>query len=362
MKIGYSIKLATLVVLLTGFGLTNVQAQGDAGDFMKGGIKDAELLLGAYLSPFGETLGINMNSGWYNTAQPLKLGRFELRVNVPVSMVGESKRSFNPNAIGLSPGWSIPSESAPTVFGEDTSPGNLTKTIEGQTIELPLPPGAGVAISPLPPSLQLSVGLVKGTEIMARFIPTLSFGEATLGSWGLGVKHDVKQWIPGVQKLPFDLSVLAAYSQLNIGYDFEERVTPISSDQANQAEFKDGTSYNENIYEEQRMSFRTSAWNVNLIISKKLSVFTPYAGIRYGSSASNLAMEGTYGYVDGFNSVTQRVIVENVKDPITVRMPHGQLSVNAGFRLKLAIMTIFGEANLGKYTTYTGGIGFGWMN
>jgi hypothetical protein len=371
MKIGFLLRLSVLIILLSGSCFTISNAQIDAGSFMQGGVQDARSLLNAYLAPFGETFGINMNSGWYNTGQPLKPGRFELRVNVPLSMAGEERQYYNISQLGLSSGWQYERDQQSTMFGPDGDQGTLRKTIgsgsSSYTIEMPLPPGLGYAFSPIPPSVQFSLGLFKGTELIGRFIPKRSFsipdyGDANINSWGLGVKHSIKQWIPVLNKIPFDLSVLAAYSKMNMGYDLESSILPVTREQSSRAINSDGSAYSESTYRDQGMAFNTSAWNVNLIISKKLSIFTPYAGIRYGNSSSNLTMTGVYGYVDRIDNA-QRIVVENLdKDEFSLNMPFTQVSANAGFRLKLAIMTLYGEANFGKYTTYTAGIGLGWMN
>lgn len=365
------------ILALSIIGVLNIKgkAQDGSGELMRLG-DDAKAIMGAYLGPLGESFGVNMNSGWYNTGKPLKTGRFELRLSAPMTMPTLASKTYNPQAL-LSSEWSAPSE-APTIFGDkDAEPGYITRqfsvTEQGQThteeVSIQLPPGA-LPLNPLPPSLQLSVGLIKGTEVMVRFIPTLKYQGASVASWGLGVKHDVKQWIPVVNKLPFDLSVVAAFSSLNVGYEFGSTTLPVPSGTKAIMNYDQGTTstYSESMYEGQGISFKNTAWNLNLIVSKKLPFVTPYAGLRYGSSNSILGLDGVYGYVssaryDPNDPQNPFLEITNFEEgELSVEMPFSQVSANVGVRLKLAIFTFFAEGNFGKYNTYTGGVGIGFMN
>ena len=124
--------------------------------------------------------------------------------------------------------WQYRFKQVPTVFGETENPETIRKVITYQNpnsgneetaviAELPIPDGLGVSLNPLTPAMQLSVGIPLATEVMIRFLPSaeVASDEVALnygGLLGLGVKHNVKQWIPGFRNLPFSLSVAAAYS------------------------------------------------------------------------------------------------------------------------------------------------------
>lgn len=62
-------------------------------------------------------------------------------------------------------------------------------------LPLDIPEGSGINISPLPIA-QLSLGLIKGTELMVRGFPKFEVEGYKAGYFWVGIKHDIKQWIP----------------------------------------------------------------------------------------------------------------------------------------------------------------------
>ena len=53
-----------------------------------------------------------------------------------------------------------------------------------------------------------------------------------MGFWGLGIKHDVKQWIPGINELLFSLSFAGGYSKLTSQLEFDSNGQEPTSDSA----------------------------------------------------------------------------------------------------------------------------------
>ena len=309
------------------FSLTffsKIQGQ-DVSDVLSTGLDATSDYLGAYMKPLGETIGINMNSGWINAGHPMGLGRFELRVTVPMTFVPEDMQTFDVNAL---PGWSGPDD-APTFLSGTGS----TDDVSYNGSEIASAPKGIIGFNPLPPNFQLSVGLIKKTEIMIRYIPTLSFGRIETGLWGVGVKHDIGQWIPVVKKLPFTISTSFAYSQMDFSYDLEE-IPGNDSDANNQFIVLDG-----------------SGWNLGLQVSKKIPFLTAYLGGRYMSSNVSLLLEGDYDF-DG----------EEFSDEELQDFEFSQFGAFAGFRLKLGVITIFAEGLISKYPTVSTGLGIGFID
>jgi hypothetical protein len=384
------------------------KSQDAAGQLLQGGVDDATTLLRAYLNPFGQSFGANLNSGWYNTAQPLKPGRFELKFVGNITFTPNSARTFDLTGLGLQTPreiqyhgqaayeyWDLGNTTtASTVFGPGIVNGEtgaiLTKrmdfinpqTGETETMDIasiPLPPGSGIAINPLPPAAQLSIGLVKGTELMLRFTPSFNASNVKFGQWGVGLKHDIKQWIPIVSMLPFDLSLIGAYSRLNLSVGLPQVLPgdPANFADPNAADTDyEGLAFNADDYANQRFGFNTSAFNLNLIISKKISVLTVYGGLRYAHSVARMGVYGTYGFgaLPYYNTDTSnpsrmandpnngKLELQQVTDPIDVDMRLSQIGVNGGFRLKLGFISLFSEATISRFSTVSAGVGFGWMN
>ena len=121
--------------------------------------------------------------------------------------------------------------------------------------------------------LQAGVGLMKGSEIDIRYMPELKIGSlGKVGLIGIGVKHDVLQWLPIVDKIPLSLSIQAGYTKLNSNIEMIDPTGTIDP----------------------KAKLEVSATTMNLILSKKLLMFTPYLGIGYNSTKTIFNIDGNY--------------------------------------------------------------------
>lgn len=175
----------------------------------------------------------------------------------------------------------------------------------------------------------LGFGLPKGTDIKLRFTPTIDAGDdATLKLFGIGVMHDIKQWIPGIKLLPFDLSGFVGYTKFKMETYFDPEANP-----------------------DQRGLFEMNATTIQGLISKKFSILTLYGGLGYNIANSTLAMKGTYDInEDGDISPTE-------VDPIDMKFSASGFRTTAGMRLKLAVITLHADYTIQKYKCLT--VGFG---
>ena len=81
---------------------------------------------------------------------------------------------------------------------------------------------------------QFGFGLPLNTDIKFRYVPNISLfeGGGGVNMWGIGVLHDIKQHIPGIEHLPFQLSLFAGYTKLNLDAEFTDTQNSIGgSDQ-----------------------------------------------------------------------------------------------------------------------------------
>ena len=177
----------------------------------------------------------------------------------------EESKSFN---ISESNGNSFSGGETPTILGDGDG---SQVTYLGASEDMP--PGLNIPIIPLP-MLQAGVGLIKGTELDFRYVPELDIGSAgKVGLFGVGLKHDILQWLPIVDKIPIDLSIQAGYTKLSSEIELIAPNPAIPSPQAN---------------------LDVSATTVNLILSKKLLMFTPYLGVGYNSTKTTFNVKGDY--------------------------------------------------------------------
>ena len=95
-----------------------------------------------------------------------------------------------------------------------------------------------------------------------------------------------------------------------------------------------------------------NATTVQGVISKKISVLTVYGGLGYNLAKSKLALLGSYDInQDGDFSDTRE------KDPLDVDFAASGPRVTAGFRLKLAVITLHADYTLQRYNCLSIGLG-----
>ena len=316
-------KIALTMLLITGFAL-----HSSSQDLILDSKEDAKAFLGSYFSPFSETLGAGLNNGWYNTAKPHKLGGFDVSLTVNLVGISDENKTFNVNELDH---FTASPSNTPSILGSgqgsqityDNGEGiSGTFTMPEQDFDIPFVPV---------PTLNAGVGLIKGTELNVRYIPNYAFdigliGQGSIGLYGGGLKHDILQWIPLAKKLPFDLSVQAAFNQLNTSFEIESQ----------------------SVDQEVKMTINSSTYN--LIISKKLALLTAHASA--GISSTSSQFEGNTTFQLG----STEVIKFNV--PLDINFEKkSYLQASAGVRIKLAIFTITASQTFSEYPTTSAGIG-----
>jgi hypothetical protein len=368
----------TIVAVVAGF-TQNALAQGNAAELMKAGKADANKLANAYFSPALTAFGLGLNGGWFNTAKVHGIGGFDITICGNVPFAPSAQQSYNVNDLGLTNVSLVDPNSdgvAPTIFGAAKSgpdvylhTANPAYGQPGQPKEIgvdtfALPQGIGANFAPVP-TAQLTVGVGYGTEVGVRFMPKLNLGGFGMGLWGFAVKHDFKQWIPGIKEMPFDLSAMFGFTKLNTGYKLsnDDKLTPETGSDIYDP--NPNRSYNDQSFE-----FISTSWTTNVIISKKLGPFTPYLGLGYQASKTNLNILGDFPITSvneqydptapaGSNESKTKKI-EVLSDPISIASTSSNTNgfrATAGFRLKLAVLTIHGDYTFSKYNMATVGIG-----
>jgi hypothetical protein len=332
------LKLLFLCILCVSFS-SYVKAQ-DFGPLIKGSSDDANYLVKGYISPLFNVVGNGLNQGWYNTAKAHKTLGFDLTITMTGVSYPSSDKTYTVDDSKMSsiknyphaPGVNV-SVDQPTVFGGDAT--NKYTVINPQTgapTGLAFGAANGTNLSKytsfIPvPMAQLGIGLPKNTDLKIRYIPTVKLGNnGNFDLIGFGIMHDVKQYIPGVKALPFDLSVFFGYTKTTIHVD------------------NDPTSH-----PDQQGDFKATATTVQGLISKKFSVLTLYGGLGYNFASSNLSVVGKYDLTN-----------TGVLVPININMANSQSGprFTAGLRLKFAIFTLHGDYTFQNYSAVTAGFGF----
>ena len=337
-----SLKRISLLIAIVPLITIPATAQDDIDKFFQSSVDDAEKLVHGYISPFMKSVSSGLNQGWYNTAKPHKVAGFDLTFTVNAMGIPKDELFYDVSKLGLErvrlESGSTDYPNAPTIFGPDREPEYEILDEDGEPTGETFagPPGIdpkgnfGIARMPVPMA-HLGFGLPKGFDLKLRFVPKIDLGEGgQLNLWGIGVMHDIKQWIPGLKLSPIDLSAFVGYTKFKMTATLDEPDT-----------------------ENARGVFEMSAFTVQGIVSKKISVLTLYGGAGFNVANSKLAMLGRYDLGDDTNG--DPVIVT---DPIDLSFAASGPRITAGFRLKLAILTLHTDYTLQKYSCLSVGLGF----
>lgn len=354
-------KIATMkklfLLFLMGFAVQISFAQTDVVEFLKGGKADANNLIQAYLEPYAYALGDGLNNGWYNSAATHKLFGFDLAVTVSAIQIPEAARTFDVSKLSLT---NITVESggniAPTIAGTNVSGPRLqVNDNQGNPISsFSTPNGLGLNLVPVPMA-QLGFGLLPHTDVIGRYLPDMKYNnngdEMKLGFWGIGVKHNFMEWIPMLKKLPFDASVFGSYSEVNAQSSLTNNSSGLGTDNIYV------TFANDN---NQMIRLKTMSTKYGLVVSKKLGILTVFGGIAQSTSESTVDLIGKYTVNTTVQLGGQNfTIKDDLIDPVALMFKSKKMSMDAGFRLKLAVFSLFGSINKAQYTSYTAGIGLG---
>ncbi len=346
----------------------------DLGKLMGYQTDNAQKLFKAYIRPYTNALGTDLSNGWYNTAKPHKTLGFDVTFTLNTTFVPNTDKTFNPENLGLT-GIRVEGDAAsPTAMGDNSQGARLILEDDfGGTLSEPkeiasfnLPEGTGIGFAPAP-MLQVGVGLVKGTEVVGRYIPEMKLGnQAEIGLWGVGIKHSIKQWIPAINKLPIlHLSVMGGYtklsSQTNLSFTPQTYADAgIPYTMGNDLQNWEESGY----FAGQSMDLNVQSFSANLIVSANLPVVTFYGGVGINNTKTSLALTGKYPMLGVNQSTGETEITKNssVSDPFDMEIKHQggtrtDPRYNIGMRFKFAVITLHFDYTYSNYSVATAGLG-----
>lgn len=315
-------------------------AQSNINDLLAAGIEDAEQYTNDYLAPALEATIYNLGGSWYNTADAKPLGGFEISIVGNLAFFGnkDDKKAFVLNtadyenlqftdgSISKTVSTALGDIEGVQVFVEDES------GLERADFELP----SGLAsedINFIPSGfIQASVGLIKGTEVKARFLPKIDTDDVSFSLFGVGLQHEFTKHLPADKMLPIAISAVIGYTQLNGEYDLTS------------TSVVDGSN--------QRLDTKIKTWNFQAVVSTRLPIINFYGGLGYLSGTSETNVLGTY-------VVTSGPLQTTYVDPFSVSADASGVIANVGTKLKLGFFRINADYSLGEFNRFTFGVNFG---
>ncbi len=334
-----------------------LRAQTEVATYLKNGPDDAAKLITAFMNPLSKVVESDLNASWFETAAVKKWG-VGIGIHVSAALVPEHDRTFDISALGLSTSArlkDVNNKIAPNVAGENLAGPTLQYVMRNPTTqanqvlaEYRSPKGSGFPTFPIP-AISLSLGLPLGLELTGRYLPSFTYENVSMTSWGAGAKFNFTKLIPGVQKISFINAALFAgisgvSSQSNLDLekteynDFHNFIIP-----GGQADYTDQT-----------MDIEASGIVAGLLASVDLSSFTVYGSIGFAKSSSSLKLNGTYPTIS--NSTGSLRIVD-VTNPVAIDFDGFSGPVyRGGVRLKMGPIALKADVAAGNYTSASLGL------
>ena len=243
----------------------------------------SEDLLKGYAQPFVTAFGTGLSTGLFHTANSHDLLGFDLGVRVMYIDIPSSAHYFRGTALvcSLASGdlvyYDVELDSMPTILGPED---NLEIPTTGNAVGIPPYIPGGFNLSGVPFVIpQLNIGLPIGLEVAIRYLPfsfTSPYSNEGMSIYFLGVGAKL-----GINKLPFlqavpvpiDIAVGAAYQKSNL-----------KDSEGNTIVF-------------------TNTWNLQLLASKRLTLFEPFVGVGLENTIAHFHYEFKYTIPDTINDI-----------------------------------------------------------
>lgn len=351
-------KLPPLILGLIFFAGISIPSQAqitNIDELIRAGQADAEKLTRAYLKPLPSGFGADINSGWFMNAKPHKTLGFDIQIRGAIAFIPNGDQTFDINELDLERirlADGEPSSISPTVGGEDNEgPRVVLENEEGDPIEeFNLPSGSGYNFVPAP-MLQASVGLVRDTDLTARFIPKSKADDIEYGMVGFGIKHGINQWLPGGNLIPVDLSVMLGYTNIDVTGILDREPDPSATPNP----FNPDAATAD--FDNQEAQFSINTFTAKALVGKSLPFISVYGGVGYETSTLDVDVVGNYPVSVDVGAPGNYYDV--ISDPVGYEEDgSNKFSLLAGANLKLLFFNIFAEYTLADYSVLNAGVGF----
>ena len=168
---------------------------------------------------------------------------------------------------------------------------------------------------------------------------------------GVGAKHDLKQWMPGLEDIPVGVAFFGGYTWLRVYSGFK-------------TEPDDYTYMEDHLpahFTGQEVQSIIQAYMVDLLLSTDLNYINAFASIGYGRSWSKTRVRGNIPVpvFDPLISTEGPVYTDDhvYKVPDTKHTLHSNLRVNAGFRFNVSLFTMHLVYTWSGRSVYSAGLG-----
>lgn len=245
---------------------------------------DASRLTEGYINPAMKGLMYSMNGGWATTGKVHKKLGFDLTISASASYVPDADKlfAFVPSDYSF---LSLPNgeSSLPTIMSEngsettvDVSIDNGNGTYNVASFEMPGGITEDLPVNAIPaPMVQLGVGLPFKTDIKLRYVPTVNFDDSVEANLiGLGLQHDLTQYLGAIDRLPLSISILGAFTNMDVTYNIEDE------DPSDGVNVTNGEA-----------AFEMKTWTLQAIGSLDFKIITLYGSLGYNGGNSSIKLK-----------------------------------------------------------------------
>jgi len=332
-------KLILFICILAGAQLS---AQNSVQELLNAGVGDAETFMSSYFKPGAAGALYAVNSGWYNSAKAKKFLGFEISVIGNVSFVGDDNKNFmldvnDYSNIRLASGQN--QVEVATIYGVNQPDVNVLIDYvmpngNTETMEIQLPQGAiNQTLDALPAAfLQGSIGLFKGFELKARFIPKIEYDKVSTGLYGAAIQYEFTSLLPADKLFPVAVSGLIGYTNFDASYDLDQGSIQAADPNINTS---------------------LSSFNFSAIASTNLPIINFYGGVNYMTGNAKTNLDGTYTFTEG------ALQGETIQDPLHIENSVDGVSATLGFNLKVAFVGLNASYSFQEYDAVSVGLNFG---
>lgn len=239
---------------------------------------DLVFLTEQYVSPAAEASVYQSSGGWYSSAKRKSLWDLEISVQGNLFFIPNRSKDFlidETQLTNISIKGDATTAFTPTAIGEDNVV-RLQGSINGDVFELDSPEGINESYLKHA-QLQATLGLPVGTSFIVRYAPKIKINKTYFELYGLGLQHNISQWIPSLKESSFNFAGLIAYSIYTVSDTFSVVNLPLGS---LNSVIVDGKSF-----------------LFGIIASKQINKFSLSTGIGYTTSKFDFEVGGTGGAV-----------------------------------------------------------------
>lgn len=318
----------------------------DIEQFLLSGTEDASKLTKNYVNPVAKGFMYGLNSGWYTTARTHKKFGFDITFVANLAQVPSKDETFSfvksdYKNLSLVSG----SNEIQNLFG-----GNNTTVLQSRIekedgsfdrANFNMPDGIGddLPMSAVPSvTLQIGIGIpVIDADLKVRYLPKVGSYDLEVGLFGIGLQKSFSKMLK-IDKTPFDISALVAFTNLSAEYDIQEN-----------SDFE-GSG--------QKLVFSTNAITFQAIASVNFKLIEFYGAVGYNSAKMDVDIKGTYEleYTDVDSDINTDY--KTLTDPISIEFDASGVRATLGTRLNLGFFKIFADYTMQEYNTISGGIAF----